>query len=68
MDGQPTLPGIDIFAIFDEMVTAAESAEAFVEDALLKFYTAAEVGDETCVNARSLIDEFRGCRARFLIL
>jgi hypothetical protein len=37
------------------MVTAAKCAKAFVEHTFLKFYTTTEVGDESCVDAGSLI-------------
>ena len=59
MDCQPAFTGFRIFAVFHKMVTSAESAEAFVENALLQFYPAAEVGYETGIYAGRFIDEIR---------
>ena len=63
VNGQPSVSGFGVFSILNEMVSASERAETFVEDALLKFDATAEVCDESCIYARRLIDKFGSSRA-----
>ena len=50
------------------MIAATECSKNFIENAFLKFYATAEVGDETCIYARSIIDKVRSSGAGLLIL
>lgn len=56
MDGQPRRP-LRILTVFNKVVAASERTEALIEDTFLEFDTTAEVGDETGIDAWSLVDK-----------
>ena len=67
VDGQPRSAFV-ILAVFNKVVAASERAETLVEDAFLKLDATAEVGNETGVYPRCLINKIGSGTSGSLIL